>query len=317
MEEVEDQYLSENENQPVQPPEVPWRPPEPRVRMVLIAQFALFLMGVAAFQVISMLAGWSELPPLTADSSDAARWITRLQLGIGHFLTFSVSSFLTVWIFYRRISNDGPDWQDYLGTRRLPGASLTGMTILMMAVSLPLVLFLLNVNQQIPLPEVFRMAEDQTEEMLKSLLKMENAGALLVNLTIIALLPALGEELMFRGVIQQQLMRRIADPRLALLLSAAIFSFAHFQFEGFLPRMLLGLLLGWLYWRTHNFWVVVLAHFFNNGLQIVGQYMYGKELSSVDLEQDIQVPWFAAAVSALLIWVAMRQIDQTNKLIIK
>jgi membrane protease YdiL (CAAX protease family) len=147
--------------------------------------------------------------------------------------------------------------------------------------------------------------------MLKALLRMDNLGELLANLTVIALLPAIGEEIVFRGVVQQQLMRRIANPWVALAVSSAIFSFFHFQFEGFLPRLILGFLLGWLYWKTQNFWVPVLAHFFNNGLQVVGQYLYGKEVSTIDFEQDIQVPWFAAAISAFLVWTTMRWIGQT------
>jgi len=188
---------------------------------------------------------------------------------------------------------------------------ISGLAILLMAVSIPFVLFALNINQLVPLPEELKMAEEQTEALVKGLLRMDNVGELLGNLFVIAVLPAIGEELVFRGVIQQQLMRRIANPWVALLISAAIFSFIHFQFEGFLPRLILGLLLGWLYWKTQNFWVPALAHFFNNGLQVVGQYLYGKDVSSVDLEQDIQVPWHFALISLFLILVTMRFIRQT------
>lgn len=175
-----------------------------------------------------------------------------------------------------------------------------------MAVSMPLVLYVLNFNQQLPLPELFKSAGEQAEEALKGLLHMDNVAELLANITIVALLPALGEELVFRGVVQQQLMRRISNPWLAILIASAIFSAAHFQFDGFLPRMMLGYLLGWLYWQTRNFWVPVVGHFFNNGMQVLGQYLYGKEISSVDLEKDIQVPWEFAAISAFMIWVVVR-----------
>lgn len=285
----------------------------PRVRVVLLVQFGLFVLCMGIYQVIALLAGWDNAPMLTANATDAQRWTTRLQLGLGHFLSFSVAGFLTVRLFYRSITRDGPDWRDYLGVRRLPGLPLAGLSVLLMAVSLPLVLFLLNINQLLPLPEPLKLAEEQTNEAIKSLLQMDHPVELLANLVIIALLPAIGEELMFRGVIQQQLMRRIASPWVALLVSAAIFSFVHFQFEGFLPRMMLGLILGWLYWRTQNFWIPVMAHFFNNALQVVGQYLYGKDVSSVDLEKDVQVPWFAAILSAFLIWVTVRQINNTIK----
>lgn len=291
----------------------PYRPPEPRVRMVLGVQFLMSVLCVGVFQVVSLAAGWLDMPLLTEESSSSERWQVRLQLGLGHFFGFALAGFLTVWLFYRRITGGGggPDWRDYLRVRRLPGWSIAGLAVLLMAVAVPLVLFLLNINQMIPLPEPFQIAEEQTATMLKGLLNMEHWGELLGNLAIIALLPAIGEELVFRGVVQQQLMRRIADPWVALALSAAIFSFAHFQFEGFLPRLLLGFLLGWLYWKTQNFWVPALAHFFNNALQVVGQYLYGKEVSTIDFEQDIEVPWFAAAVSAFMVWAVMRWIRQT------
>ena len=295
------------------PPDAPPPADAPRVRFVLIAQFGLFIFCMGIYQVIAMLAGWDQTPLPAPDATEIQRWATRLQLGLGHLLSFGVSGFLTVWLFYRNITRQGPDWRDYLGVRQAPGLPLAGFTVLLMAVSLPLVLFLLNINQLAPLPEFMKLAEEQSEAMLRSLLQMDHAGELAANLFLIALLPAIGEELIFRGVIQQQLMRRIASPWVALLISAAVFSFAHFQFEGFLPRMLLGMILGWLYWRTHNFWVPVTAHFFNNALQVVGQYLYGKEISSVDLEQDIQVPWFAAALSAFLVWATVRQINQIIK----
>ena len=77
--------------------------------------------------------------------------------------------------------------------------------------------------------------------------------------------------------------------------------------------MLLGFLLGWLYWRTRNFWVPVAGHFFNNGLQVLGQYLYGKEMSSIDLEKDVQVPWEFAGISVFMTWAVMRLIGQLYK----
>ncbi|HRI58200.1 MAG TPA: type II CAAX endopeptidase family protein [Saprospiraceae bacterium] len=288
-----------------------YRPPEPQVWMVLVVQLLLFILCAIAFQTIAFVAGLDAAQTLTTDAEEAARWEARLELGLGHFFTFTIAGFLTVWLFYRSITGVRPDWRDYLWLRRLPRLDIAALAILLMAVSLPLVLFALNINQLVPLPEYLKLANEQTEALIKGLLIMNNTGELIANLAIIALLPAIGEEIVFRGVVQQQLMRRIANPWVAITVSAAVFSFIHFQFDGFLPRLLLGFLLGWLYWQTQNFWIPVLAHFFNNALQVIGQYLYGKEMSTVDLEQDIQVPWFAAAISVFMVWVTMRLIRQT------
>lgn len=294
-------------------PSMPPPLPEPKVRVVLLAQLGLMVFcsgaGVLLYFLICAAMGWDPSLGLHANSVPAERWQVRLQLGMTHFFGFLVSSGLTVWVFYRGITQTQMSWPDYLQARKSPRLGLLLLGVLLMLVSMPLVLYSLNLNQQIPLPELFKMAGEQAEEALKGLLLMDNVAELAANLFIVALLPALGEELLFRGVVQQQLMRRIANPWLAILISAAVFSAAHFQFDGFLPRMLLGFLLGWLYWQTKNFWVPVAGHFFNNGIQVLGQYLYGKELSAVDLEKDIQVPWAFAAMSAFMVWAVMRLIS--------
>lgn len=262
------------------------------------------------YYMICSIAGWDPAIALRADSPMAERWQVRLQLGLTHLFGFLVAGSVTVWIFYRGITQTRVSWPDYLKARQRPSLQSVLLGILLMAVSMPLVLYVLKFNQQLPLPELFKNAGEQAEEALKGLLHMENAAELLANITIVALLPALGEELVFRGVVQHQLMRRISNPWVAIVIASAVFSAAHFQFDGFLPRMILGFLLGWLYWRTQRFWVPVAGHFFNNGIQVLGQYLYGKELSSIDLEKEVEVPWEFAAMSLFMVWVVMRLIGQ-------
>ncbi|MCC7466499.1 MAG: CPBP family intramembrane metalloprotease, partial [Saprospiraceae bacterium] len=268
--------------------------------------------GMLLYLLICKLAGWDAELSIGPNSPLHERWQVRLQLGLGHLFGFLISGALTVWIFYRGITQHTISWPDYLHCRRWPAWSTLGLGLLLMLVSIPLVLYSLNVNQQLPLPELFKSAEDQAEAALKGLLQMDSFWELAANLTLIALLPGLGEELVFRGVVQQQLMRRISNPWMALLLASVIFSAAHMQFEGFIPRMLLGFILGWLYWQTKNLWVPVLCHFFNNGMQVMGQYLYKQDLSTVDLEKDIQVPWQFAAMSLFMVWAVVRLIRQNT-----
>jgi uncharacterized protein len=291
--------------------------PAPRVSLVLLTQIMLMVfcsgIGVMLYYMICTIAGWDTSAALSADSPLMVRWQVRLQLGLTHLFGFLVAGAVTVRIFYQGITQTQTGWPDYLQTRHWPQATELLLGILLMAFSLPLVLYTLTINQQLPLPEFFKSAGEQADEALKGLLHMDSWAEFVVNVVLVALLPALGEELVFRGVVQQQLMRRIANPWVAILVSAAVFSAAHFQFDGFLPRMMLGFLLGWLYWRTKNFWVPVAGHFFNNGLQVAGQYLYGKELTSIDLEKDVQVPWEFAAISVLMTWAVMRLIGQLDK----
>ena len=303
---------------------VAFQQPEPRVRLVLLgllgACLLFALLGGVLFQLIVLVAGWDPAVltgTLAADAPPAERWQTRLLLAISHVSTFLLAGWAVLRFFYppaKRVFR-------YLKAEQLPETRPFLIGTLLMLVAIPLVLYTYNLNQALPIPEALRALEEQANESIKGLLQMDNLLELLANLALIALLPALGEELVFRGIVQQQLMRRMA-PWAAILLGAAVFSFIHFQFEGFLPRMLLGVLLGWLYWRSQNIWVPVGAHFVNNAFQVVGQYLYSQDLSTVDLEQDIDVPWMAAAVSVLLLlgvvrlsgwnWVGSKQTEITQ-----
>ncbi len=300
------------DNYPLPPEEpashVSYRPAEPQVPMVLLGQLAASLgfamAGAALYQLIHQSAGWDAAVltgVLAEDAPPEQRWPMRLLLVISQLSAFLLAGWATVRFFY------GPPRAAlaYLQARRWPAGRTVALGALMILLAVPLVLYTYNLNQALPLPDTWRTQEADAETTIKALLQMDTVWELLANLILIAVLPALGEELVFRGVVQQQLLRRM-QPGLAILLSAAIFSFVHFQFEGFLPRMLLGVLLGWLYWNFQNIWVPVAAHFVNNAVQVLGQYLYSRELSTVDLEQDVDVPWMAAAVSGLAVFALLR-----------
>ena len=139
------------------------------------------------------------------------------------------------------------------------------------------------------------------------MLNVDTIGGLLFNLLIIALIPAIGEELTFRGVLQQGLTRRM-NPHIAILLSSAIFSFIHFQFYGFLPRMFLGMLLGYLFYTSGSLWTSMLMHFINNGCAVVVYYLNNKGVIDVDVDHfgESQNVWVVIAsaivTTALIVW---------------
>lgn len=287
---------------------------EPAVILVLMGQLLsclLFAMlGGALFQLLAWGMGWETALAgggLSPDATPNERWQMRLFLAIGHAATFVAAGWAVVRYFY-------PPTQRalaYLLADRLPDARVLIGGMVLLLVSVPLVLLVYSLNRELPIPDTFRLMEEQTNETLKALLQMDNGLELAANVALIALLPAVGEELIFRGVVQRQFMRWTTNPWTAIVLAAAVFSFIHFQFEGFFPRMLLGVLLGWLYWRTQNIWVPVAAHFANNAVQVVGQYLYHRDISTIDLEKDIEVPWSAAVVSLLLVVGLMYWIDRT------
>ena len=224
------------------------------------------------------------------------RNFVRLILFINHFLMFCLPVVILSWIIFRA------SWAKYLGLTQRPQAKWLVMGALLLLVSMPFIQYVYALNQQLSLPSFMKNAEDSMDNALKGLLVYDNSIELIFNILVIALVPALGEEMIFRGWIQRQLMRIINRPHAAIWASAAIFSAIHFQFLGFLPRLLLGVLLGYLYFWTGSLWVSIFAHFLNNGLQVIAQYFFRVEFEKMD-ENQAQIPMYMAFLSLGLCFI--------------
>lgn len=201
-----------------------------------------------------------------------------------------------------------------IGLRRISPFGLLFAAIALMFVSLPVTNQLALWNEGMNLGPAFQKLEDYMkalEETAKAttekMLNVDTIGGFLLNLLIIALIPAVGEELTFRGVLQQSLTRRM-NPHLAILVSAAVFSFIHFQFYGFLPRMFLGLLLGYMFYVSGSLWTSIVMHFVNNGSVVVLYYLNAKGVIDIDAEHfgETQNVWLLATsvvlTVALIVW---------------
>jgi hypothetical protein len=265
---------------------------------LLISIILCSLLGTLLIQLVSYFKGWdlaTVLAGLNPESTLEQRNYVRLSHLISQAFTFSIPALLVAWFFYRRQM-----WR-YLRLAPPPVPWLLFYGALVIMISFPLAQFAYWLNQQIPLPSWMSSMETQAGETIQALLTMESPAILIYNLIVIALLPSIGEELVFRGLLQQQLARRFGRPQLAIWITALIFSAFHFQFAGFLPRMLLGALLGYLLVWTGSLWVPIVAHFVFNGSQILGQYIIGEELIAPDPEQTLSPNWVATIISAGLL----------------
>ena len=127
------------------------------------------------------------------------------------------------------------------------------------------------------------LMEVQSKELTDSFLLMNNFIDLLFNLFLIAIIPAIGEEIFFRGIIQIKLQKIIRNPHLGIFVASFIFSVIHMQFFGFLPRLFLGMLLGYLYYFSANLWMSVIAHFINNALAVILMYPFFSNKINIEI----------------------------------
>ena len=120
-------------------------------------------------------------------------------------------------------------------------------------------------------------------ELTEFLTEFDNTGHFLLCILVIAIIPAVGEEFLFRGVLQNILRLSVKNSHIAIWASALIFSIFHNQFYGLVPRMLLGAIFGYLYYWSGSLFLPVLGHFINNGLALVLMFFFQKNLISFDL----------------------------------
>ena len=166
--------------------------------------------------------------------------------------------------------------------------------VVLMLVALPAINLLSYWNQQMtfpaflePLEQWMKTSEESAKVLTEQFMQATTFGGLIINILLMALLPAVGEELTFRGVLQRlfegksledaslqndskaaySLKARI--PHLAIWCSAILFSAIHLQFYGFVPRMLMGALFGYMLVWTGSLWIPILMHFTNNAMAVL------------------------------------------------
>jgi membrane protease YdiL (CAAX protease family) len=126
--------------------------------------------------------------------------------------------------------------------------------------------------------------EWELKKLTKLLTTFKSTQDLLLAIVIIAVIPAIGEELLFRGILQNLFFKSTKNIHIAILTSAFVFSAIHLQLYGFLPRFILGILFGYLYWWTKNLTFPIIAHFFNNSFTLTASFLYPKSTTVYELE---------------------------------
>lgn len=165
------------------------------------------------------------------------------------------------------------------------------LVITVMFASFPLINYMAVLNEKMSLPPFLnwlenwmKQQESTAAEITEKFLDVKSTGGLIMNVIIIAVIPAVGEELLFRGILQRIFIDWSKNVFAGILLSAILFSALHLQFYGFLPRMMLGILLGYMLQWSGSLWFPIVAHFINNAAQVIAIYLYRN--GSINIDPD-------------------------------
>lgn len=244
--------------------------------------FVLFLMLIGAFFVAQFAALLAALPFYDFDVQAAARIhqfeeaappsrIALLLVQIASALTLFVG---TSWLYLKQREPEKLMWRYWLAGPPRP-LLLLALVCLIMLAYLPLSSWTVQWNQQLTLPASWakleswmRHEEESRQRITRYLLAFDTAWEAALAVLTIVLLASVGEEWLFRGILQRKLLQITDAPHVAIWGTAILFSLLHFQFFGFVPRMLLGALFGYLYHWSRTIWVPIWAHILNNGITL-------------------------------------------------
>lgn len=221
---------------------------------------------------------------------NAPVWSLRMLLFLNQISTFLLPAILFSFLFHKKNKlselgiSKGLNWKHVFGG------------IILLVAAYPSVNFLHWINQQLPLADWMRTSEERVATLLKRLLETDNILVVIQNILLIAVTPAICEELIFRGVIQKEFEKHLKNGHLAVWLGALLFSLIHFQFEGFLARVMLGAVLGHLYYWTRNLWIPIIVHFLNNLLPIIILQTQGIDITKMQ-ENQLPFQWSTLLVS--------------------
>ena len=249
------------------------------VFIVLVSFLVIILIGIL-FAIPIFQINLSDFTNLanSYNDPDTLKFLKYLQIiqSIGFFI---VPSFIIGYIFHNRPSV----YLGFIATKRY----LIILTILIFLAAIPLINSLAIINESMQLPNWLGGLENwmieqeaNAAQLTKAFLKMDNLGNLIFNIIMLGILPALGEELIFRGIIQRLFAEWTKNIHLGIVVAAILFSALHMQFYGFLPRMVLGILLGYLFYWSGSIWIPIIGHFVNNAMAIILYYFYGDSITN-------------------------------------
>ena len=225
-----------------------------------------------------------------------------------------VTMFIFPAVICARLFSD--DYKSYLRTDTPIDFSVWGLTFVSIPVAVPFLNLTYYLNQQMQFPEWLKGVEQWMTDMensqatiLEKMLQASNLWDLLFVILIIGVLTGIGEEFVFRGVLQNIFAKALRNPHAVIWMVALVFSAIHLQFYGFVPRLLLGAYLGYLLYYTQNIWTPVLAHFTNNSIGILLAYIYrdapekAKAIDAIGYGSTLGWAFVSLALFAFLFWI--------------
>lgn len=272
----------------------------PWLSLVLVMLFTIG--GLFIFQIVSILLilpfldyGLSDIGVVISNPTAYPDFKTPLLIiqGITSTGAFILTPLYYIWRF------ENANFEFYFNKKDISLFPLVIAAILVLVFMVVNSVFI-EWNLNLEFPGSFgtwaRAKEDQLQLITEYITNFDSTSYFVLSIVVVAIVPAIGEELLFRGLIQKTFEKISGNVHLAIWISAILFSAFHMQFFGFIPRLLLGAFFGYLYVFSGNLSYAILAHFVNNGFTLWMVYLHQQDTVKFDIEDTESIPLESVAI---------------------
>jgi membrane protease YdiL (CAAX protease family) len=213
-------------------------------------------------------------------------------------------------IFTRIQKKDAQSTYSALGFATISDAKLLLYTLPITYGGILLSGSLAEINQHIYLPAALLEQAKALEQTYKTLMlnmaRMDSVLDYISALFIMALAPAIFEEILFRSTVQPLFIGWTKNVWVGIVITSVFFSAIHFSFFGFLSRTALGILLGLLFYYSKNIWLSIFMHFLNNGLIVTQLYIVTKQGKSIEKAMDENIAVWWGIIGLVVLWFSFK-----------
>ncbi|CAN5193828.1 hypothetical protein BH09BAC1_BH09BAC1_22800 [soil metagenome] len=260
---------------------------------IVVIQFVVNPIFVASFYGLDGLKGiWDQKVP------DFTIWQMRIINMVSLPIMFVAPPLILSRIFQEPARH-------IIGSYRRPPSTLLVLGFAAIILCLPFIYMSNEVNQQLPLPDDAWKMEEEIGKVQNDMIYQPGWLAMAGNFFLIALVAPVAEELFFRGGMQKLVYRITDSPHVAIIVSAAAFSAIHMEFAGFIPRMILGMVLGYMAFWSGNIIIPIFCHAIFNGGQLALVYLLKQEVIG-DPEQ-VSIPFYLSLFSMITTTLVLKQ----------
>lgn len=267
------------------------------LRILLIGSMFIFNMGVAsaiALYASNAIFGIQDITNVTGGRFASTGGLNAFLFIQG---VSSLGGFLLTAMMFAVLESG--EFKRHLGLTLKPSLKMVLLALVSVVVAQFFIELLVNVNKLVPIPaglQFLHEAHERNKELTEAIMNFSDVGHLLFTTIVIALIPALGEEFFFRGLIMGDLLRGKLHPAIAIVASGLLFAVAHFEVYNVLAIWVMGCFLGYLYYVSGSLWLPVAAHFTNNFLAVLLKYFYNNGLISEEVA-NAETPLYLSLLS--------------------